>query len=99
MTEKFTEYDSAEYLRSEEDMQAYFDAALEEADPAMITHALGVIARARGMSQLSRDTGLARESLYRALSSEGNPEFSTVMKVIKALGLKLHTDAHPAPAA
>jgi probable addiction module antidote protein len=77
-------------------MAAYLDACLEEAgdDPAFIAHALGVIARARGMSQLARDTGLARENLYKALSSDGNPEFGTILKVIKALGLKLH--ARPA---
>lgn len=87
-------YDSAEYLRDEEDMAAYLEAtlelAMEDGDTAQVTYALGVIARARGMSQLARETGLARESLYKALSAEGNPEFATVLKVIKALGLKLH---------
>jgi probable addiction module antidote protein len=96
MAEKFTRYDTAEYLKTDADMAAYLDACLEEAgdDPAFIAHALGVIARARGMSQLARDTGLARENLYKALSSDGNPEFGTILKVIKALGLKLH--ARPA---
>ena len=96
MAEKFTRYDTAEYLKTDSDMAAYLDACLEEAgdDPAFIAHALGVIARARGMSQLARDTGLARENLYKALSSDGNPEFGTILKVIKALGLKLH--ARPA---
>ena len=74
-------------------MAAYLEAVMEENDPALMTHALGVIARAKGMSQIARDTGLARESLYKALSTEGNPEFATVMKVIKALGLKLHVEA------
>ena len=92
MSEKFTKYDTAEYLKTDDDMAAYLDASFEEAgdDPAFIAHALGVIARARGMSQLARDTGLARENLYKALSSDGNPEFATILKVIKALGLKLH---------
>jgi len=92
MAEKFTRYDTTEYLKTDADMAAYLDACLEEAgdDPAFIAHALGVIARARGMSQLARDTGLARENLYKALSVNGNPEFGTILKVIKALGLKLH---------
>ena len=95
MTEKFTRYDTAEYLKTDSDMAAYLDACLEEAgdDPAFIAHALGVIARARGMSQLARDTGLARENLYKALSSDGNPEFGTILKVIKALGLQLHAQS------
>lgn len=95
MAEKFTRHDSAEFLKSDADMAAYLDACLEEAgdDPAFIAHALGVIARARGMSQLARDTGLARENLYKALSAEGNPEFGTILKVVKALGLKLHAEA------
>lgn len=86
-------WDSAEHLKTEEDMAAYLEAVMEENDPALMTHALGVIARAKDMSQIARDTGLARESLYKALSAEGNPEFATVMKVIKALGLKLHVEA------
>lgn len=94
MAEKFTQYDSAEYLKTDADMAAYLDVCLQEAgdDPAFIAHALGVIARARGMSQLARDTGLARENLYKALSAEGNPEFGTILKVVKALGLKLHAE-------
>jgi len=92
MTEKFTKYDAAEHLKTDADMAAYLDACLEEAgdDPAFIAHALGVIARARGMTRLARDTGLARENLYKALSADGNPEFGTILKVVKALGLKLH---------
>ncbi|AZZ73977.1 hypothetical protein PS619_05531 [Pseudomonas fluorescens] len=92
MTEKFTRWDSAEYLKTEEDMANYLDACMEEAgdDPAFIAKALGTIARARGMTQVARDAGLSRESLYRALSGEGNPEFGTILKVVKALGLKLH---------
>jgi probable addiction module antidote protein len=85
-------WDSAEHLKTEEEIAAYFDAVLEEADPALVRHALGVIARARGMSQLARDTGLTPEGLYKALSADGNPEFSTVMKVITALGLRLRVE-------
>lgn len=90
-----TPYDSAEYLKTDEDMALYLEACFEEAgdDSAFIAKALGNIARARGMTQLARDTGLAREGLYKALSENGNPEFATVMKVIKALGLKLHVEA------
>lgn len=85
-------WDSAEHLQTGEDIAAYLDAALDEAgdDPAFIAQALGTVARARGMSELSRSTGLAREALYRALSPTGNPSFGTVLKVIKALGVKLH---------
>ena len=84
-------WNSAEHLKTEEDMQLYLEACLEEADddPALIVHALGVIARAKNMSQLSRVTGMSREGLYKALSPEGNPTFSTVAKVAKALGFKL----------
>ncbi|MGO4525387.1 addiction module antidote protein [Microvirga sp. 2MCAF35] len=82
-------WDPAEHLDSEEAMAAYLDAALEDGDPALISAALGDIARAKGMSQLARDTGLSRESLYRSLSAEGNPELATVVKVMKSLGLRL----------
>ncbi|MDP2111798.1 MAG: putative addiction module antidote protein [Thiobacillus sp.] len=94
MAEKFSRYDSADYLESEEDMALYLDACIEEdpGDGSLIRTALGSIARAKGMSQLARDTGISREGLYRALSADGNPEFSTVMKVIRALGVKLHAD-------
>lgn len=89
---KFSHYDTSAYLKTDEDMQDYLEACMEEAgdDPQFIAKALGVIARARGMSQLARDSGLARESLYKALSGEGNPEFSTILKVINAMGLRLH---------
>lgn len=92
MALKLTKWDSASHLKTEQDIADYFQACMEEGgdDPAFIAHALGVIARARGMSQLAKDTGLARESLYKALSGEGNPEFATILKVIKALGLRLH---------
>jgi probable addiction module antidote protein len=92
-------WDSSEYLDSEEAIAAYLNAAMEEAgdDPAFIAEAIGTIARARGMTQLSRDTGLAREALYRALSHHGNPSFGTILKVMKALGIEL--TARPAHAA
>jgi probable addiction module antidote protein len=89
--ETFSRYDTADYLKTDEDIARYIEAVMEEGgdDPAYITHALGVVARARNMSQLARDTGLTREGLYKALSGEGNPSFATVMKVAHALGLKL----------
>lgn len=94
-------WDVLDYLKTEEDIELYFDAYVEEdpGDGSLIRAALGDIARARGMSQLARDTGLAREGLYKALSAEGNPEFATVMKFIKALGLKLHGHATTTSAA
>jgi probable addiction module antidote protein len=85
-------YDVAEQLRTPEEMAAYLDAWLEEApdDAAGIARALGDIARARGMAQVARDAGLSRESLYKALGENGNPSFATVLKVARALGLRLH---------
>jgi probable addiction module antidote protein len=83
-------WDPAEHLQSDEDMAAYLEAALEEGDTALFAAALGDIARAKGMSQLARETGLGRESLYKALSPTGNPEFATILRVIGALGLQLH---------
>ncbi len=92
---KTTPYDSAEYLETPEDMAAYLEACLEiaDGDAAFIAKALGNIARAKGMSQVARDAGLSRESLYKALSGERSPEFGTILKVINALGLKLHAEA------
>ena len=92
---KATPYDVAEHLRTPEEMAAYLDAWLEEApdDAAGIARALGDIARAKGMSQVAKEAGLSRESLYRALSAEGNPSFATVLKVAKALGFRLHASA------
>ncbi len=87
---KTTPWDPAEHLETEEDMAVYLEAALEYGEPSLVAAALGDIARARGMTQLARETGLGRESLYKALSPNGNPEFSTIMKVVHALGLKLH---------
>lgn len=97
MTEKFTRWDAADYLETEEDMALYLDACLDEdpGDGSLVRAALNDIARARGMSQLARDTGLTREGLYKALSASGNPEFSTVFKVIRALKIKLHAAATP----
>ena len=92
MALKTLPWDSAAHLETEQDIAEYLDACLEEGDPALVTHALGVIARARGMSEIARRAGLGRESLYKALSVDGNPEFGTVMKVIQALGLKLHVE-------
>jgi probable addiction module antidote protein len=87
---KTTPWDPAEHFETDEDIAAYLEAALEDGDPALVAAALGDIARAKGMTQLARETGLGRESLYKALSPSGNPEFATIMKVISALGLKLH---------
>ena len=94
MAEKFSRWDAADDLKTDEDMSLYFEACLDEdpGDGSLIRAALGDIARARGMTQLAQDTGLTREGLYKALSADGNPEFTTVMKVIKALGLRLHAD-------
>ena len=83
------EWDSAEYLTTPEDVAAYLEAAFEDGDPALIAYALGTIARAEGMTEVAKAAGLTRASLYKALSSEGNPEFATVIKVIQALGFKL----------
>jgi len=92
MAEKFTRWDAADYLDTEEDMALYLDACLDEdtGDGSLVRAALNDIARARGMTQLARDTGLTREGLYKALSTSGNPEFSTMLKVIKALKIRLH---------
>ena len=94
MNERFTKWDAVHELNSEEDIALYFEACLEDdpGDGSLIRAALGDIARARGMSLVARETGMARESLYKALSPEGNPEFATVMKVIKALGFRLHAE-------
>ena len=96
---KLRKWDSAEHLKTDENMVLYLEACLEEAgdDAAFIAKALGTIARAKGMTQLARETGLGRESLYKALSGEGNPSVSTILKVMSALGIKLHAEkAHSA---
>jgi len=94
-TTKTTRYDVAEHLRTPEEMAAYLEACLEEADgdAAFVAKALGDIARAKGMTQVARDAGLSRESLYKALSGERSPGFDTILKVVGALGLKLHAEA------
>ncbi|MBE7517406.1 MAG: putative addiction module antidote protein [Chloracidobacterium sp.] len=92
---KTTLYDSAEYLETPEDMAAYLEACLEiaDGDAAFIAKALGNIARAKGMTEIAREAGLSRESLYKALSGERTPSFDTILKVISALGLKIHAEA------
>jgi probable addiction module antidote protein len=88
-------WDVAKHLETKKDMAAYLEAALEDGDPALVAAALGDIARAKGMAEIARETGLGRESLYKALSPDGNPEFGTVLKVVRALGLRLRaTIAH-----
>ena len=82
-------WDIVDYLDSDEAIAGYLDVVLEESDPALLMAALGDVARAKGMTQVSRETGLGRESLYKALSIQGNPEFATVQKVLRSLGLKL----------
>jgi len=84
-----TRFDAAEYLNSEERQVAYITAALETGEADFVRDALGVVARARGMGQVAKTAGLNRESLYRALGEAGNPEFTTVMRVVRALGLTL----------
>lgn len=86
-------WDAAEHLKSPQDMAAYLGAALEEGDAAVFAAALGDVARAKGMSEIARETGLGRESLYKALSADGNPEFATVLKVMESLGMKLSAAA------
>lgn len=92
---KTSRYDVAEHLRTPQEMAAYLEACLEEAcgDAAFVAKALGDIARAKGMSQVARDAGLSRESLYKALSGERSPDFSTILKVVNALGISLHAHA------
>ena len=86
---KTRKWDAAEHLKTDADRAAYLEAALEEGDPSLVAAALGDIARARGMSVIAKQTGLGRESLYKSLSPDGNPEIATVLKVLKALGLRL----------
>jgi len=90
---KTRRWDAADYLTTEKDIVAYLEAALAEGDAALFTAALGDVARAKGMTEIARKTGLGRESLYKALSPDGNPEFATVLKVVESLGLKLHAAA------
>lgn len=99
MALKLRKWDVVEELKTDEDMALYLEAAMEEAgdDAAFIAKVLGDIARARGMTQLARDTGIGRESLYKALSGQGNPSFATILKVVHALGVRLHAAPAPAP--
>ena len=86
MTEMFSRFDAADYLKTDEDIAAYLDASAEEGDAATMAVALGTVARARNVSQLARDTGMTREGIYKALSPDGNPGFATVVKVARAMG-------------
>ena len=86
-------YDTADYLKTEEDVANYLEAIFEDGDPALIAHGLGVVARAKGMASIAKKTGLGRESLYKALSKNGNPKIGTVVKIVHALGLKLKVAA------
>jgi probable addiction module antidote protein len=92
---KTTRYDVAEHLRTPTEMAAYLESVLEESngDASMVAKAIGDIARAKGMSQVAKDSGLSRESLYKALSGERSPGIDTILKVIRALGIKLHAEA------
>ncbi|HDN2510664.1 MULTISPECIES: addiction module antidote protein [Providencia] len=89
MAIKLKEYDIAEHLNSEEEIQLYLNEILEEGDPALVLSALGDIAKARNMSQLAKEVGMSREGLYKALSGQGNPTFTTIIKIVNSLGLKL----------
>lgn len=86
---KTNPFDAAAYLETEEDVVAYVTEALASGDAATVAHALGTVAHARGMTQIAHDTGLSRESLYRALSADGNPGLATVLRIVEALGLRL----------
>ena len=93
MTNQTKRWDAADHLETKEDIALYLEAAFEDGDPALIAAALGDAARARGMTKVAAETGLGRESLYKALSPGGNPEFATVLKVMRALGLRLRPTA------
>ena len=88
-----TPWKTEDHLETPEDIAAYLDAVFEDGDPGLIGHALGAVARAKGMTGIARQTGLGRQSLYKALSQDGRPEFATVLAVIKALGMKLTVSA------
>ncbi|MBU2774741.1 MULTISPECIES: addiction module antidote protein [Acidithiobacillus] len=100
MEVQFRRYDTVNYLKTEDDIAHYLDAAMEDGDPALILAALGDVARARNLSQLARDAGMSRQGLDKALSGTGNPSLVTVLKITQALGLRLsfqpaHTSSHP----
>jgi probable addiction module antidote protein len=86
---KTTVFDAAKYLKTPEAISVYLEDIFETEDPELIAHALGTVARAEGMTEVARKTGLSRESLYKALSAKGNPEFATILKVMRALDLKI----------
>jgi probable addiction module antidote protein len=90
---KTTRWDTADHLQTTGDIAAYLEAVFEDGDPALINHALGVVARAKGMTEIAELTGMGRQSLYKALSADGHPEFSTVLHVVRALGLRLTVTA------
>lgn len=96
MTVKTSRWELAQQLDSDEKIALFLEAVFEEGDPAIIASALGDVARLRGMTEVARDTGLSRENLYRALGPDGNPEFATVLKVIKAMGFDLTVSSHKA---
>ncbi|MCY1665241.1 addiction module antidote protein [Rhizobium sp. SL86] len=96
MAIRTTRWDVTQHLDTDEKMALFLEAVFEEGDPATIAAAIGEVARARGMSQIAKDAGLSRENLYRALSGDGNPEFGTVIKVIKAMGFDLKIAPHKA---
>ena len=98
MPTNLTPFDAAEYLDSPEAIAAYLQDALADADPGEFQHALGVVARAQGMSAIADKAGLARPALYRALTEGGNPEFRTVVKVLSAIGVSMHVSSTPANA-
>jgi probable addiction module antidote protein len=89
-TIKTTKWNVVDYLKTDEDMADYLEAAMEDGNPSVIATAIGNIARAKGMTQVAKKAGIGRVSLYKALSPDGNPEFATILKVVKALGLRLH---------
>lgn len=96
MAEQFSRWDSADYLETEDDIRLYLEACVDEdpGDGSLIRHALGVVARARNISQLAEQAGMSRKGLYKALSEEGNPSFATVVKVARALGLDINITPH-----
>jgi probable addiction module antidote protein len=94
---KINPWDSAELLDSSEAIAAYVEAAFEDGDPSVIAHALGVVARARGMSQLAKDAGLSRDAMYKAFQPDGNPTLQTLTSVMKALGMKLSAQVQTPP--
>ncbi len=97
MSIKITQWDSAELLDSPEAIAAYIEAAFEDGDPSLIAHALGVVARARGMSQLAKEAGLSRDAMYKAFQPDGNPTLQTLTSVMNALGMKLTVQMQDVP--